>query len=193
MRTDALTQSGTLLQSASRSCHSKGGYAMKIANVIPAALMTCALFLLAIAPTAFATESAGEIVANQQKLRSLVELGEGKYASLKPGEKSRVLKLQDEIFDILDNAPSVSAMPADKRDELDSAQAQIASIGDGLDPAAGQRTVRCSYQARIGSNRKEKVCRDIHSSGDADGRAKLRRLGSCRGLQNCSGANPGGP
>lgn len=66
--------------------------------------------------------------------------------------------------------------------------APTAAKTDATHKDPGTRIVRCSYQARTGSNVKEKVCKDIHSTGDEAARDAYRKLRYCSG-PSCSGRN----
>ncbi len=144
-----------------------------------------------LAGSAVASDSTvAERIANQQSLRSSVESGEGRFARLKASDKTKLLSAQETIFAVLEGKRASSDLNGEEALRLESAEDEITRIVASLQPTAAQRTVRCSYQARIGSNRKERVCKDIHSSGDAEGRADLRELSRCKGSGGCSGRNP---
>lgn len=64
--------------------------------------------------------------------------------------------------------------------------APTAGKPDSAKREPGTVTVRCSYQARMGSNVKQKVCKDIHWSGNVADRDAYNRMKRCRDLA-CSG------
>ncbi|MEO6065520.1 MAG: hypothetical protein ABIP49_07075 [Lysobacterales bacterium] len=125
---------------------------------------------------ASADGSVAERVANQRSLRASVEQNDGKFARLKADDKSKLLRAQDRIFALLDGKNSVTALSEDDLARLHDAETEIAGLVASLDPPAGKAKVVCSYQARLGSNRKERVCRKVGSSDSRDAREAVRRM-----------------
>jgi len=132
--------------------------------------------LMAAVPIALAGSSVAERIANQQSLRSSVESGEGKFARLKAADRMRILRAQDTIFALLKGKSATSELSRSDVARIDSAETEIATLVASLDPPAAKAKVVCSYEARIGSNRKERVCRQIGSSNSAQAREQVRRM-----------------
>lgn len=125
---------------------------------------------------ASANSSVAERVANQRSLRLSVEQNDGKFARLKAAEKSKLLRAQDQIFAVLDGKSSTADLSDDDLARLQDAETEIAGIVASLDPPASKAKVVCSYQARLGSNRKERICRAVDSSDSTGARQTLRRM-----------------
>ena len=120
--------------------------------------------------------SMAERVANHRVLRSSVEKQEGKFAALKPGDKSKILRAQDRIFELLEGKSATAELSSADRTRMDNAESEIANLVASLDPPAASAKVKCSYEARIGSNRKERICRKVGSSDSMRAREDFRRL-----------------
>ncbi len=144
------------------------------------ALVLSALFLFSmstgISANPFAQVSIAERVANQKSLRASVESSEGKFARLSGADKAGLLAAQDRIFEVLEGVPSEADLTATQRARLVTAESEVAIIVAKLDPSTAKPKVVCSYQARIGSNRKERVCKQVSSSDSSDARRTLQRM-----------------
>lgn len=133
---------------------------------------------LGISANAVAESSIAERVANQKSLRSSVEAGEGKFARLTAIDKAGLLSAQARIFEILDGVPTESELTGTRRARLVAAESEVARIVAKLDPSTAKAKVVCAYEARLGSNRKERICRAINSSDSAEARRSLQRMQS---------------
>lgn len=136
-----------------------------------------ALFAL-VSGTLLAAGTVAERRANQERLRASVEAGEGKFAKLGTQDRSALLREQDTILGILKDKTSSSQLSTEEQKRLEGSEASIDRILARLEPAAAQPKVVCSYEARIGSNRKEKVCRRIDASDSADARRAVQKMQS---------------
>ncbi len=137
---------------------------MKARMLVSALLLSAALSFASNASTA--QNSVGDRVAKHQVLRDSIERGEGKYAEIEAADKSRLMKAQDEIFLVLRGKVGDESLSGDERALVTSRETEIADILSRIDPRKGM--VRCSFQARIGSNRKERVCKRIGFEYNAD-------------------------
>lgn len=146
----------------------------------PSLRSLCLLFSasLGISANAVAESSIAERVANQQSLRISVDAGAGKFARLTAVDKAKLLSAQARIFEILDGVPTESELTGTRRARLVAAESEIARIVAKLDPPTAKAKVVCAYEARIGSNRKERICRAINSSDSAEARRSLQRMQS---------------
>lgn len=138
-------------------------------------LLLC-LLSSGVAADAASSGSIAERVANQKSLRVSVEAGEGKFAKLSRNDKAGLLAAQDRIFQVLEGLPSESQLTATQRATLGEAESEVARIVAKLDPPAGKPKVVCSYEARIGSNRKERVCKPVSSSDTAEARQQMQKM-----------------
>ena len=125
---------------------------------------------------AMADSSVAERIANQQSLRAAVESGEGKFARLKPADKTRLLRAQDTIFSVLEGKSATTDLSRQEVVRIETAETEIAQLVASLDPPAAKAKVVCKYEARIGSNRKERICRKVTSSDSSDAREAVRRM-----------------
>lgn len=107
---------------------------------------------------------AGQRLAKHEKLRISIESGEGKFAALEAADKARLLRAQDHIFALLRGKDESAELTLAERSNVASRESEIVGIVSRIDPRTS--LVRCSYQARIGSNRKEKVCKKVEHDLD---------------------------
>lgn len=135
-----------------------------------------ALLLAVVSSSLMAAGTVAEHRANQERLRASVEAGEGKFAKLGTQDRAVLTREQDAIFSILADKTATSQLSAEDQKRLDGAEASIDRIIASLDPPKTAPKVVCKYEARVGSNREEKVCRQIDSSNSADARQALRTM-----------------
>lgn len=134
------------------------------------------VLLMGLVQIASADSSIAEKMANQQSLRTSVEAGEGKFARLHSADRTRILRAQDTIFALLEGRSATTELSHDDLSRIDDAESEIARLVASLDPPATKAKVKCSYEARIGSNRKEKVCREVGSKDPMRVREQFRKL-----------------
>lgn len=118
--------------------------------------------------------SLAERLATQKTLRSAVESREGKFARLTSSDKTRLVSAQDRIFELLGDGSSSAELDSRDMSMLQAAETEVANIVASLDPTAKPKVV-CSYKAPIGSNRKEKVCKQV-SADNTEARETLRKM-----------------
>jgi len=145
-------------------------FSLTITHLLVSAVLIAAVSLAA------ADSSVAEKIANQQTLRNSVESGEGKFARLKPADRTRILRAQDSIFAVLHGKSDSAELSRSEKARIDNAETEIANLVASLDPPVAKAKVVCSYEARIGSNRKERICRKVASSDSAQAREQIRRM-----------------
>ncbi len=135
-----------------------------------------ALLFAAASSSLMAAGTVAERRANQERLRTSVEAREGKFAKLGVEDRAALMREQDKIFSILGDKSATSQLSGEEQRRLEGSEASIDRILAKLEPAVAKPKVVCSYEARVGSNRKEKVCRRIDSSDSANARQALRKM-----------------
>ncbi len=143
-------------------------------GILPALLLGTLWMLCG--PVSAADMSVAERLANQQSLRASVEAGQGKFARLDASNKTRLLRAQHTIFMVLEGKSDNSQLNRSEQTRIDSAETEIAKLVASLDPPAAKAKVVCSYEARIGSNRKERVCRKVDSGDSSLAREQVRKM-----------------
>jgi len=156
---------------------------MKFVAGICSTLLLAAVVSLSTAPAfageAFAVKSMEEFLEYQYALREAVESGEGRFATLSPGERGKLIRAQDEIFRILSDKSSVKRLGDRDRRELYNAQHVVAAI---VTRSRDGRST-CHFESDVGTHLQTVQCRTVAESEAVrrDNSRKYAQLQRCRG------------
>ncbi len=133
----------------------------------------------ATANEAFAVKSMEEFLEYQYALREAVESREGKFATLSPSNRARLIRAQDEIFRILSNKSSVNRLGDRDRRDLYNAQHVVAAI---VTANRDERST-CYFESELGTHLRTLQCRTVAESEEMrrDNSQKYAKLQRCKG------------
>ncbi len=133
------------------------------------------------AAEAFAVKSMDEFLDYQYALRNAVESGEGKFALLEPADRSKLIRAQDEIFQILDGVTSVKRLNNRDQEALYNAQHVVAAI---VTKNEDDRSI-CYSTPDLGTHLATLRCRTVAEAEAmrVDNKDKFARLQRCKGAK----------
>lgn len=155
-----------------------------VAAACSALLLTLAVGLVPVpsfAGEAFAVKTMEEFLEYQYALREAVESGEGRFATLTPPERSKLIRAQDDIFRILARSTSVKRLSDRERRDLYNAQHVVAAIvTDNRDDRS-----TCRFASDLGTHLQTVQCRTVAESEAIrrDNSQKYGQIQRCRGSQ----------
>ncbi len=131
----------------------------------------------------YAVKSMDEFLDYQYALREAVESGEGRFASLSPTDRAKLIRAQDEIFRILDGKSSARRLNDRDRRSLYNAQHVVAAVVTQNDD---DRSI-CRNMNDLGTHISTVQCRTVAevAATRVDNRDRFARLQKCKGSE-CS-------
>lgn len=155
----------------------------RLVSLVFAAVVACAGTSASTAEP-FAVASMDDFLEYQYALRAAVDSGEGKFASLSPSDRTRLLRAQDDIFRILDRKTSVKRLSERDKRVLYNAQHVVAAVVTKNDD---DRSV-CRSANDLGTHIGSVKCFTVAETEARriDNRDRFARLQKCKGAE-CAG------